>query len=78
MHTGHSGATAREHIVAAYLRRLNSVSPDSLVHTGHVLFTVQYTTSALADCTLHRFPCCFLGLLLFLSIGLVHFFYVFF
>jgi hypothetical protein len=47
-------------------------TPDRL------LFTVRCTTSALADCPLHGFLCCFLGLLLFLSVGLLSSFYVFF
>jgi hypothetical protein len=35
VHTGQSGATARERLSAVSLRRLSSVSPDSPVHTGH-------------------------------------------
>jgi hypothetical protein len=34
-HTGQSGATARERLPAASLRRLSGASPDSPVHTGH-------------------------------------------
>jgi hypothetical protein len=34
-HTGQSGATARERLSVASLRRLSDVSPDSPVHTGH-------------------------------------------
>jgi hypothetical protein len=43
-----------------------------------LLFSVRCATSALADCPLHGFPRCFLGLLLFLSLGLLSSFYVFF
>jgi hypothetical protein len=43
-----------------------------------LLFTVRCTTSALADCPLHGYFCHSLGLLLFLSLGLLCFFYVFF
>ena len=35
VHTGQSGATARERLSAASLRRLSGASPDSPVHTGH-------------------------------------------
>jgi hypothetical protein len=45
---------------------------------GRLLFTVRCTTSALANCPLHGFLRCFLGFLLFLSLGLLCFFYVFF
>jgi hypothetical protein len=34
VHTGQSGATARERLSAASLRRLSGASPDSPVHTG--------------------------------------------
>jgi hypothetical protein len=47
-------------------------TPDML------LFIVRCTTSALADCPLHWFLRCFFGLHLFLSLGLLCFFYVFF
>jgi hypothetical protein len=39
-----------------------------------LLFTVRCATSVLADCPLHGFLRCFLGLLLFLSLGLLCFF----
>jgi hypothetical protein len=35
VHTGQSGATARERLSVASLRRLSGASPDSPVHTGH-------------------------------------------
>jgi hypothetical protein len=35
VHTGQTGATARERLSAASLRRLSGASPDSPVHTGH-------------------------------------------
>jgi hypothetical protein len=47
-------------------------TPDRL------LFIVRCATSVLADCALHAFLCCFFGLLLFLSLGLLCFFYVLF
>jgi hypothetical protein len=47
-------------------------TPDML------LFTIRCATSLLADCPFHGFLRCFLGLLLFLSLGLLCFFYVFF
>jgi hypothetical protein len=53
------------------------VPPDSPVHTGQVLFTVRCATRALADCPLHGFLRWFFGLL-FLSLGLLSSFYVFF
>jgi hypothetical protein len=35
VYIGQSGATARERLSVASLRRLSGVTPDSLVHTGH-------------------------------------------
>jgi hypothetical protein len=49
----------REPLVAGFLCRLLGASPDSLVHIGQVLFTVQCATRALADCPLHGFLHCF-------------------
>jgi hypothetical protein len=68
-------------IVRCYNPRVPSCGPlcaDCSVHTRQVLFIVRCTTKALADCPLHGFLLCFLGLLLFLSLGLLHIFYVFF
>jgi hypothetical protein len=45
---------------------------------NRLLFTVWCANSVLADCPLHGFVRCFLELLLFLSLGLLCFFYVFF
>jgi hypothetical protein len=36
VHTGQSGATARERLSVASLHRLSGASPDSPVHTGHL------------------------------------------
>jgi hypothetical protein len=68
MYIGQSDATAWEHPLWASLHRLPGVPPDRL------RFTVRCTTSALVDCPLHGFLCWFLGLLLFLGLGLLHFF----
>jgi hypothetical protein len=54
------------------------VPSDSSVHTGQVLFNVRCTTGALPACPLHGFLRWFFGLLLFLSLGLLSSFYVFF
>jgi hypothetical protein len=67
-----SDATARDHLVVG-LSTQTTRCP-----TGQVLFTVRCATSALADYPLHGFLWCFLGLLLFLSLRLLRFFYVFF
>jgi hypothetical protein len=75
VHNRQSSATVRERSLWA---SLHSVPPDSPVHTGHVLFIVRCTTSALAHCPLHEFLCVFFGLILFLSLGLLISFYVFF
>jgi hypothetical protein len=45
---------------------------------NRVLFTVRCATRALADYPLHGFLRCFLGLVLFLSLGLLGSLYVFF
>jgi hypothetical protein len=52
--------------------RTVSCTPNKL------MFTVWCATSALADCPLHGFLYCFLGLLLFLSLVLLSSFYVLF
>jgi hypothetical protein len=54
------------------------VPPDSPMHTGQDIVHYWCATRALADCPLHGFLCCFLGLLLFLSLRLLSSFYVFF
>jgi hypothetical protein len=72
MHTGQSGATARGRLVAGPSAQTVWCTPDRL------LFTVQCATSVPADCPLHGILCCFLGILLFLSLGLLRFFHVFF
>jgi hypothetical protein len=68
MHTEHSGAKVpKSPWLQASLLRLSGHTPDSPVHTGQVVFTVQCATRALVDCPLHGFLHYFLGLLLFLS-----------
>jgi hypothetical protein len=68
-----SGAVARGRLVAGpSAQTVRWCKPDMLQ------FTVQCVTSVLADCPLHGFLCCFLGLLLFLSLGLISSIYVFF
>jgi hypothetical protein len=67
-HTGQSGATARERLSAASLRRLSGASPDSPVHTGH---RCPVRHLALADSPRLGFLRWFLRASLFLSIGLL-------
>jgi hypothetical protein len=64
----------QEPLVVGSLHRLTRASPDRPVDTRHLLFTVRCATRTLADCPLHGFLRCFLGLLLFLSLGLLHIF----
>ena len=68
MHTGQSGATARERLSAASLRRLSGASPDSPVHTGH---RCPVRHLALADIPRLGFLRWFFRASLFLSIGLL-------
>jgi hypothetical protein len=72
VHTEQSSATARERLVVGLSTQI------VWCPTGQVLFTVWCATRALANCPLHGFLRCFLGLLLFLNLGLLHIFYVFF
>jgi hypothetical protein len=83
VHTGQTGATARERLSVASLRRLSGAPPDSPVHTGQhcpVLHrTVQCTPDSTVRCATRRWLTArildsfadFFGLLLFLSIGLL-------
>jgi hypothetical protein len=68
VHTGQSGATARGRLVAVPSAQTVRCTPDML------LFTVRCATSAPADYPLNGFFRCFLGLLLFLSLGRLRFF----
>jgi hypothetical protein len=52
VHTGQSGATARERLSVASLRRLSGATPDSPVRTGH---QCPVRHQALADCPLLGF-----------------------
>ena len=67
---------------SAYLRPLCAdrpvVPPDSPVHTGQVLCTVRCATRRWLTALFSGFFADFYGLLLFLSLGLLCFFYIFF
>jgi hypothetical protein len=61
-------------LVAGLSAQTVQSTSGSPVHPGHVLFTVWCATKALVDCPVLGFLQYFLGLLLILSLGLLHIF----